>query len=61
MKQLDHEGVVYSRVDIERDPAAAQYVMEINGGNQTVPTVVFHDAGAMTNPGLKDVLARLAG
>jgi mycoredoxin len=60
MKQLDREGVGYDVVDIERDPAAADYVMRVNGGNQTVPTVVFPDGTAMTNPSLRDVTERLA-
>jgi mycoredoxin len=59
MKQLDREGVEYTSVDIERDPAAAGYVMQVNGGNQTVPTVVFPDGTAATNPSVKDVLTRL--
>ena len=60
MKQLDREGVGYDVVDIERDPAAADYVMSVNGGNQTVPTVVFPDGTAMTNPSLREVTQRLA-
>jgi mycoredoxin len=60
MKQLDREGVRYDVVDIEYDPAAADYVMSVNGGNQTVPTVVFPDGSAMTNPSLKEVTGRLA-
>jgi mycoredoxin len=60
MKQLDREGVVYTAVDIERDSAAAAYVMSVNGGNQTVPNVVFADGSAATNPSVKDVLMRLA-
>lgn len=60
MKQLDREGVAYTSVDIERDPSAADYVMRVNGGNQTVPTVVFPDGSAATNPTVKDVLSRLA-
>ena len=59
MKQLDREGVAYTAVDIEREPNAAQYVMELNGGNQTVPTVVFADGAVVTNPSAKDVLARV--
>jgi len=50
MSQLDREGIAYEVVDIERDPAAADYVMSVNGGNQTVPTVRFPDGTAMTNP-----------
>jgi mycoredoxin len=60
MKQLDREGVGYTVVDIEQDPSAADYVMSVNGGNQTVPTVVFPDGSALTNPSLKDVTAKLA-
>jgi mycoredoxin len=60
MTQLDREGVEYTTVDIERDSAGAAYVMSVNGGNQTVPTVVFADGSATTNPSVKDVLMRLA-
>ena len=61
MKQLDREGVGYDVVDIEHEPSAADYVMSINGGNQTVPTVVFPDGTALTNPSLSQVKERLAG
>jgi mycoredoxin len=60
MKQLDREDVGYEVVDIEHDPAAAEFVMNVNGGNQTVPTVVFPDGSALTNPSLADVKERLA-
>ena len=60
MSQLDREGVSYDVVDIEQVPDAADYVMSVNGGNQTVPTVVFPDGTALTNPSLKDVTSRLA-
>ncbi len=56
---LDREGVAYETIDIERDPSAAEYVMQVNGGNQTVPTVVFPDGSAATNPSVKDVLVRM--
>ncbi len=40
--------------------AAAEFVMQVNGGNQTVPTVVFPDGTALTNPSLAQVKDRLA-
>jgi len=58
--QLDREGIGYTEVNIEEVPKAADYVMEVNGGNQTVPTVVFPDGTAATNPSLAEVKARLA-
>ncbi len=57
MKQLDREGIEYTSVDIERDEKAAAFVQGVNGGNQTVPTVVYADGTAATNPSLRDVLA----
>jgi len=59
MKQLDREGVGYDVVDIEQEPTAAEYVMSVNGGNQTVPTVVFADGTALTNPSVAQVKERL--
>jgi mycoredoxin len=58
--QMEREGIAYTEVDIERDPSAADYVMKVNGGNQTVPTVVFPDGTAMTNPSLAQIKAQLS-
>lgn len=57
---LDREGIGYTDVNIEWDEAAAMFVEGVNGGNQTVPTVLFPDGSVATNPTLKDVKARLA-
>lgn len=58
--QLEREGIGYRTVDIERDPAAADFVMSVNGGNQTVPTVRFEDGSALTNPSITQVKKHLA-
>ena len=58
--QLDREGISYDIVDIEQDPSAAEIVMSANDGNQTVPTLVFTDGTAQTNPSLAQVKAKLA-
>jgi mycoredoxin len=57
--QLDRHRIGYTEVNIEQVPSAAQVVMDINGGNRTVPTVLFPDGSAMTNPSLAQVIARL--
>lgn len=63
--QMEREGVAYTEVDIEQDPQAAEYVMSVNGGNQTVPTVVLVAPGGdiqwvATNPSLAQVKAALS-
>ncbi|HET9655419.1 MAG TPA: mycoredoxin [Kineosporiaceae bacterium] len=57
--QLDRAGIGYTEVNIEQVPGAADYVMSVNGGNQTVPTVLFPDGTAATNPSLDQVRERL--
>lgn len=57
--QLDREGIEYDVVDIEQDPDAAELVMSVNGGNRTVPTLVYPDGTAQTNPSLAQVKAKL--
>ena len=58
--QMDREGIAYQVIDIEDDPKAADLVMAVNGGNQTVPTIVFPDGTALTNPSLAQVKQQLA-
>jgi mycoredoxin len=58
--QLDREGIAYEVVDIEHVPDAASVVEQVNNGNQTVPTLVYADGTAQTNPSVADVKAKLA-
>jgi mycoredoxin len=58
--QLARDGIELTEVDIEQVPGAAEYVMSVNGGFQTVPTVVFPDGSALTNPSAAAVKQRLS-
>lgn len=57
--QMGREGIVFEEIDIEADPAAAAFVESVNGGNQTVPTVLFDDGTALTNPSIGQVKEKL--
>ena len=57
--QLRREGITFHEVDIETDPSAAALVERTNGGNQTVPTLVFDDGSTLTNPSVAQVKAQL--
>jgi mycoredoxin len=59
-RQLAKAGVEVSEVDIERDPEAAKFVEGVNGGNQTVPTLLFADGSTMCNPSAAQVQKKLA-
>ncbi len=58
---MQREDIDFAEVNIETDPKAVELVMSANGGNQTVPTLVFADGSAMTNPSIDQVKAKLAG
>ncbi|WP_024448616.1 mycoredoxin Mrx1 [Mycolicibacterium iranicum] len=58
---LKSEGIAWAEVDIEADPAAAEFVGSVNNGNHVVPTVKFADGSTLTNPSIKQVKAKLAG
>jgi mycoredoxin len=57
---LRSDGISYDEVDIEQNPAAAEFVGSVNGGNRTVPTVKFADGSTLTNPSAAQVKAKLA-
>ena len=57
---LDGEGLAYREVNIELDPDAAAFVQGVNGGNRTVPTLLFPDGTALSNPTPAQIQAVLA-
>jgi len=57
--QLERAGVPYTEINIEQVEGTAELVAEVNGGNQTVPTLIFPDGSSATNPSLATVQARL--
>lgn len=57
---LERAGLAFTEVDIEQDESAAERVMQVNGGNQTVPTLEFADGSALTNPTVRQVQEKLA-
>jgi mycoredoxin len=57
---LTRAGVEFDEVNIEEDPTAEEFVLSVNGGMATVPTVMFPNGETMTNPPLPAVLAAIA-
>ncbi len=56
---LDELNVEYTLIDIEADSAAADKVIEINGGMKSIPVIVFADGTHMTEPSDIDLTAKL--
>jgi glutaredoxin-like protein len=56
---VDELGVEYTLVDVESDASAAAKVVEINGGAQSIPVIVFSDGTHLTEPSDNDLKAKL--
>lgn len=57
--QMRRAGINYQEIHLERNPEAAAFVRSVNGGNETVPTLVFPDSSTATNPSIAEVKRRL--
>ena len=64
LSPAEAEGIGRAAVDpaafAEAHPDAADVVASVNGGNQTVPTLLFSDGSSMTNPSASQVERKLA-
>ena len=57
LRWLDEAGVAYRKVNIDRNAAAAQRVMELNEGRRSVPTIVVDGEHRLTEPSASELAA----
>lgn len=57
---LDQHHVAYEYINIEQDEEAAAYVMRVNGGRRSVPTILFPDGSTLVEPSARELAARFA-
>lgn len=59
-KRLFEElDIQVNHIDVETDLAAADKVIEINGGAKSIPVIVFSDGTHLTEPSDIDLTAKL--
>ena len=56
---LKRHGVPFREINIEHDPDGAKLVMQVNGGYQSVPTLVFSDGTTMSEPSNRELAEKL--
>jgi mycoredoxin len=47
---LDSNNVKYNYIDVEADVSASDKVIEINGGQRSIPVIIFSDGTHLTEP-----------
>lgn len=55
---LDQHGITYDYINIEQNDEAAAYVTKVNGGRQSVPTIVFPDGSILVEPSARQLAAK---
>lgn len=56
---LKELGVEYTYINLEETPEATEKVVEINGGAQSIPVIVFDDGTHLTEPSDPALRAKL--
>jgi mycoredoxin len=57
---FSRHNVPFTWIDIEDDERACAYVKKVNGGYQSVPTVVFPDGSVLVEPRNSELEKKLA-
>jgi len=58
-KILDDNKIDYFFIDIDLDKDGEKYVVALNHGNRSVPTIVFPDGSVLTEPGNFELIEKL--
>lgn len=58
---LELNKVPFTYVNIEEDEAAAEYVLRVNNGYRSVPTIVFPDGAILVEPSNLELQKKLVG
>lgn len=58
-KFFESLGIPYTRVGLEGNPEATEFVMKLNNGYRSVPTIIFPDGSILVEPGWEELKAKL--
>lgn len=57
---LEKNHFAYQWIDIDKDPEGAKFVMQVNKGNRSVPTLVFADGTILVEPSVSELAMKLS-
>jgi thioredoxin reductase (NADPH) len=58
-KFLGQQRVPYEWIDLDQNPDATSLVRKMNGGKQTIPTIVFPDGSFLAEPSNDEIASKL--
>jgi len=57
---FDVNNIPYLRVKLEGNSEATDFVMKINDGYQSVPTIIFPDGSVLVEPNWEELKAKIS-
>ncbi len=57
---FDSRGIPYEYLNIEENEEAAKFVVRVNKGMQSVPTIVFPDGSILVEPNLRQLAEKFS-
>jgi mycoredoxin len=57
---FDAHDVSYDYINIEEDDSAAEFVVKVNGGARSVPTIIFPDGSVLVEPTARELAAKFS-
>ena len=58
---FEANGIEYLRVGIEGNEEATKFIMTLNNGYQSVPTIIFPDGAVLTEPDWEELRLKIFG
>jgi mycoredoxin len=60
-KILEEKGVEFEWINIDENPDGREFVLEVNNGYRSVPTIVFPDGDILVEPSSNELAKKLEG
>jgi glutaredoxin len=58
-KLIIEKGIDFDWINIDEDPTGCEFVLEVNNGYRSVPTIVFTDGDILVEPSRIELLNKL--
>lgn len=58
-KLMTEKGIDFDWINIDKDVEGREYVMKVNNGYRSVPTIVFPDGEILVEPSDKKLIAKI--
>ncbi|RPI30608.1 MAG: NrdH-redoxin [Chloroflexota bacterium] len=56
---LNEHEITYTWIDIDRDQTGEQYVLSVNKGMRSIPTIIFGDGTTLVEPSTRELALKL--